>query len=138
MECYWYIHTHYISVSPEPPYSVRISGLNKLLTFASLNLTCYASGTVERYEWYHSGSRLPTTTRYYKKSPAQLSDSGSYQCKACNMAGCTSSSSYTVTVIGWCSRLEYMTIVLFIHISVYQCVLCVHVVFSIECCYKTP
>ena len=113
-------HTLYIHVSPEPPYSVSIGGISKLITPASLRLTCYASGAVERYEWYHSGSRLPSTVSDYRKSSAQLSDSGSYQCKACNFAGCSTRSSYTVTVIGWFSQIEYMTVqfTIFLYTSV--------------------
>ena len=131
---------HYIlSVSPEPPYLVRIGGISKLLTPASLRLTCYASGTVERYEWYRSGSRLPSTTSYYRKSSAQLSDSGSYQCKACNWAGCTSSSSYTVTVIGWFTSIVYHVVnsmVTSTCISV--CTVCKWCGWYRVRCYETP
>ena len=103
---------HYIlSVSPEPPYLVSINGpvISKLTTPASLRLTCYASGTVERYEWYRSGSKFLTTSiSYYRIPSAQPSDTGYYQCTACNWAGCSArSSSYTVTVIGWFTQIVY-------------------------------
>ena len=111
---------------------MRIGGISKLLTPAYLRLTCYASGTVERYEWYRSGSRLPSTVSDYSKSSVQLSDSGSYQCKACNWAGCTSSSSRTVTVIGWLMRMVNHGVNSMVKpLPVYQCVLCVHGVFGI-------
>ena len=94
------VHSH-TSVSPEPPYSVSISGSSTVGYNQRLSLTCSVSGIVSTYQWYHNGvSRDSSTSRYYSKS-AQSSDSGSYKCKACNWAGCTGySSTLRVTVIG--------------------------------------
>ena len=113
-----------------PPSSVSISGSSRIVHTNRLSLTCSASGTVNSYKWYRNSSPLTTITRHYIKSSAQLSDSGSYQCRACNWAGCTSSSSYTVTVIGlltWRVHVLYSKVK---PIPVYQCVLCVHGTFS--------
>ena len=89
-----------------PPSSVEISGSSRIRYTNRLSLTCNASGIVDNYKWYHNRDKLPTNTSRYYKSYAQLNDSGSYRCKACNWAGCTKSSSYTVTVIGWFTRIE--------------------------------
>ena len=84
-----------------PPYSVSIRGKSRIVYTNRLSLTCSASGTVDNYKWYRNSSLLTTTTRRYYKSLAQQSDSGYYQCVACNWAGCSArSSSHTVVVIG--------------------------------------
>ena len=84
-----------------PPSSARISGSSRVGYTYTLKLTCVASGIVDNYNWYRNNSLLTTTTKRYYKSSAQLSDTGSYQCEACNWAGCsTRSSSHTVAVIG--------------------------------------
>ena len=115
-------------VPPAPPYSVNISGSSRIGYTNRLSLTCSASGIVDNYKWYHNGNKLTTTTRRYIKSSAQLNDSGSYQCRACNWAGCTSSSSYTVTVIGWFTSIVYMLST--VQLNPYLCmsVCCVYVV----------
>ena len=97
------LHLMYLvySSSIVPPSSARISGNSQVRYTSTLSLTCSASGIVDNYRWYRNSFLLTTTTRGYYKSSAQLSDSGSYQCTACNWAGCsTRSSSYAVTVIG--------------------------------------
>ena len=88
-----------------PPPSVSIGGSSNVEYTKELRLTCYASGIVERYQWYRNSSNIRTisstaTAESYVISSAQLSDSGSYYCSACNWAGCTSSSSHTVNVTG--------------------------------------
>ena len=95
-----YIVVHCISPLV-PPSSVRISGSSQVRYTSTLKLACSASGIVDNYKWYHNSSILTTTKKSYYKSSAQLSDSGYYQCEACNWEGCSNtSSSYTVTVIG--------------------------------------
>ena len=90
------------SSSIVPPFSANISGSSRIVYMSKLTLTCSASGRVDSYRWYRNGSVLITTVGPYVKSPAQLRDSGSYQCEACNhWAGCSPrSSSYTVRVAG--------------------------------------
>ena len=114
-----------------PPSSVSISGSSRIVYTNKLKLTCSTSGTVDYYRWYRNSSILNTTTRHFMKSPAQLSDSGSYQCEACNRAGCTSNRNYTVTVIGWSTWMVYHVINSTVKpLPVYQCMLCVHGTFS--------
>ena len=86
-------------LAPSAPSSVTISGSSTVGYTQRLSLTCHVSGIASTYRWYRNGYiRLSNTSSYYLKS-AQPSDSGSYQCRACNWAGCTSySSSRTVTV----------------------------------------
>ena len=107
------------SIAPiAPPSSVSISGSTRIVYTNRLSLTCSASGTVNNYRWYRNRDKLTTTTYgSYIKSSAQLSDSGSYQCEACNWAGCTNSSSYTVTVIGWFTRIENHVVNIIVHIT---------------------
>ena len=118
-----------------PPSSVTISGSNRVVYTNRLSLTCSASGTVNNYKWYLNNNELITSTVSYIKSSAQLSDSGSYRCKACNWAGCTSSSSHTVNVIGWFIQIVYHVVNSMTEpLPVYQCVLCVRGMLGIECC----
>ena len=82
------------------PSSARIRGSIQVRYTSTLSLICSAYGIVDNYKWYRNSSLLTTTTtNRYIKSSAQLSDSGSYQCEACNWAGC-SSTIRTVTVRG--------------------------------------
>ena len=115
-----------------PPSSVKIRGSRRVPYTSTLSLACSASGRVDNYKWYRNSDKLTTTTRRYYKSPAQLTDSGSYQCEACNLAGCsTRSSSYTVTVIGWFTRIEYTLPIVWLTpycTSVYISVCCVYMV----------
>ena len=113
-----------------PPSSVSISGSSKIVYTNRLSLTCSASGTVYNYKWYRNNNKLTTTTRRYYKSSAQMSDSGSYQCEACNRAGCTSSSRYTVTVIGLLTWRVHVLNSKVKPLPVYQCVLCIHGTFG--------
>ena len=118
-----------------PPSSVTISGSSRVVYTNRLSLTCSASGIVDNIKWYLDNNKLTTSTSRYYKSSAQLTDSGSYQCRACNWAGCTSSSSYTVTVIGWFIQIVYHVVNSMTEpLPVYQCVLCVRGVLGIECC----
>ena len=92
----------YLLVPPVPLSSVSISGSSKIGYRTALRLTCSISGTGGAYNWYRNGTFITSTTSSsYYKSPAQLSDSGYYQCRACNWAGCRfSSNSQTVRVTG--------------------------------------
>ena len=88
-----------------PPPSVSIGGSSNVEYTKELSLTCYASGIVERYQWYRNASHIRTVNstaaaNSYEISSAQLSNSGVYYCSACNWAGCTNSSSHTVNVTG--------------------------------------
>ena len=85
-----------------PPSSVSISGRgsSSIEYTQILSLTCSGSGIVDNYQWFRNSTRLTTTSSSYYRSSAQLSDSGVYYCEACNWAGCTNSSSHTVTVTG--------------------------------------
>ena len=68
-----------------------------------LRLTCIAFVKVDTYQWYLNGSLVQSpiaNMNRYVKNSAQLNDSGVYQCRACNWAGCNNSSSYTVRVTG--------------------------------------
>ena len=89
------------SLAPSAPLLVTISGSSTVGFTQTLNLTCRVLGIANRFLWYHDGLiRLSSTDRYYSKS-TQPRDSGIYQCRACNWAGCTSySNSLIVTVRG--------------------------------------
>ena len=120
------------SIAPlAPPSSVSISGSSRIISTKRLSLTCSASGTVNNYKWYLNNNKLITSTISYSKSPAQLSDGGSYQCEACNWAGCsTRSSSYTVTVIGW--FIVYHVVSSMVEpLPVHQCVHAVCIIWSV-------
>ena len=88
----WYL------LAPSAPSSATISGSTTVGYTQTLGLTCSVSGIANSYQWYHNYNRLSSTSSYYSKS-AQQNDTGRYQCRACNWADCTSSSSsHTVTV----------------------------------------
>ena len=112
-------------LAPTAPSSVTISGSSTVGYTQTLHLTCRVSGIANSYQWYHNGTRLYSTSRYYSKS-AQPSDSGRYQCKVCNWAYCKSSSSYTVTVIGWLTWIVHHVVNSRVELlPVHKCVLCV-------------
>ena len=104
-----------------PPSSARIGGNRRIVYTSSLSLTCSALGTIDHYKWYHNSSLLTTTVyNSYVKSLADLSDSGSYQCEACNnLAHCSpKSNSYTVRVAGLFMCMN-STLCIFVYISVH-------------------
>ena len=110
-------YTQYMCVlvpTAVPIQSVSVSGSGNFGVGSTLYLWCQVlSGTRDTYQWYHNGALLNTSTSSYVKS-AELNDSGSYRCEACNWAGCTSSSSYTVNVTG----LFMLTVLCHLHTSI--------------------
>ena len=88
----WYL------LAPPAPSSASISGSSTVGYTQTFRLTCSVSGIANSYQWYHNYTRLPSTSSYYSKS-AQQNDTGNYECRACNWAGCSSfSSNHAVTV----------------------------------------
>ena len=79
-------------LAPSAPSSASISGSSTVGYTQIFRLNCSVSGIANSYQWYHNGVRLSSTSSYYSKS-AQQNDTGRYQCRACNWADCTSSSS---------------------------------------------